>query len=69
MPLKFTSGVSKTLGSADRGVLEVSCRLEIEFDNSFSNDPDDLQRKVEQAFVACRKAVEDELARNVKAGV
>ena len=67
MSLKFTSGVSKSLGSVNAGLIEVSCRIEIEFDNSFSNDPDDLQRQVEQAFAACRQAVENELARNITA--
>ena len=69
MSLKFTGGVSKTLGLADRGLLEVSCRIEIEFDNTSSSDPDEIQRQVERAFVACRKAVEDELERSLKAGV
>ena len=67
MSLKFTSGVSKSLGSVNAGLIEVSCRIEIEFDNTFSSDPDDIQRRVEQAFAACRRAVEEELARNIKA--
>ena len=69
MSLKFIGGVSKTLGSVTAGLREVSCRIEIELDNTFSNDADDIQRQVEQAFAACRRAVEEELARNVKAGV
>jgi hypothetical protein len=68
MSLKFIGGVSKKLGSVDRGLLEVSCRIEIEFDEAFSNDADDIQRRVERAYAACRRAVEDELGRNVKAG-
>jgi hypothetical protein len=66
--LKFIGGVSKKLGSVDRGLLEVSCRIKIEFDDSYSSDADDLQRRVERAYAACRQAVEDELGRNVKAG-
>ena len=69
MSLKFTGGVSKTLGSVNAGSREVSCRIEIELDKTSSNDPDDIQRQVEQAFAACRRAVKDELARNVKTGV
>ena len=68
MSLKFIGGVSKKLGSADRGLLEVSCQIEIEFDDKFSNDADDLQHRVEQAYAACRQAVDDELGRNLKAG-
>ena len=69
MASKFIGGVSKKLGSADRGLLEVSCQIEIEFDDKFSNDADDLQHRVEQAYAACRRAVEDELGRNLKAGL
>ena len=69
MSLKFIGGVSKKLGSADRDLLEVSCQIEIEFDDKFSSDADDLQHRVEQAFAACRQAVEDELGGYLKAGV
>jgi hypothetical protein len=68
MPLKFIGGVSKKRGSVDRGLLEVLCQIEIEFDDKFSNDADDLQRRVERAYAACRLAVEDELGRDVKDG-
>ena len=67
MTLKFTGAVSKTLGSVNGGLLEVSCQLEIEFDNKSSSDADSIQHQVEQAFAACRRAVEDELERNIKA--
>ena len=67
--LKFIGGVSKKLGSADRDLLEVSCQIEIEFDDKFSSDADDLRHRVEQAYAACRQAGEDELGRNLKAGV
>jgi hypothetical protein len=69
MSLKFIGGVTQKLGSADRGLLEVSCQIEIEFDDKFSSDADDLRHRVEQAYAACRQAVEDELGRNLKAGV
>jgi hypothetical protein len=69
MSLKFIGGVSKKLGSADRDLLEVSCQIEIEFDDKFSSDADDPQHRVEQAFAACRQAVEDELGGYLKAGV
>ena len=52
MSLKFTGGVSKSLGSVNAGLLEVSCKIEIEFDNKSSSDTDDIQRQVEQAFAA-----------------
>jgi hypothetical protein len=67
VPLKFTAGLSKKLTAANRGSLAASCRIEIEIDESFSNDPDGIQRRVEQAYTACRRAVEDELGRQEKA--
>jgi hypothetical protein len=65
MTLKFIGGVSKKLGSVDRGLLEVSSQIEIEFDETDSDDADDIQRRVEKAYAACRRAVEDELSRKV----
>ena len=46
--MKFIGGVSKKLGSVNRGLLEVSCQIEIEFDETCSSDADDIQRLVEQ---------------------
>jgi hypothetical protein len=66
--LKFIGGVSKKRGLVDRGLLEVSCQIEIEFDDTCSNNADDIQRRIERAYAACRQAVEDELERNLKAG-
>jgi hypothetical protein len=63
MTLKFIGGVSKKLGSVDHGLLEVSCQIEIEFDDTCSNNADDIQRRAEKAYAACRRAVEDELSR------
>ena len=68
MTLKFIGGVSKKLGSVDHGLLEVSCQIEIEFDETDSDDADDIQRRVEKAYAACRRAVEDELGRQVQGG-
>ena len=34
--------------------LEVSCQIEIEFDETDSGDADDIQRRVERAYAACR---------------
>ena len=65
MSLKFTAGFNKKLGLADHGSLGASCQLELVLDQSFSNDPDGIQRAVEQAFAACRLGVEEELARQL----
>ncbi len=53
MSLKSIGRVRKKLGSVDRGLLEVTCRIDIEFDDTFSNDADDIQRRVERAYAAC----------------
>jgi hypothetical protein len=50
MSLKFIGEVSRKLGSVDRGLLEVSCQIEIEFDETYSDDADDIQRRVEKAY-------------------
>ena len=65
MSLKFIGGVSKKLGSIDHGLVEVSCQIEIEFDETFSDDADDIQRRVAKAYGACRRADEEELSRKV----
>ena len=38
--------------------LEVSCQIEIEFDETRSDDADDIQRRVEKAYAARGRAVE-----------
>ena len=45
--------------------LEVSCQIEFEFDEIFSDDADGIKRRVEKAYAACRRAIEDELSRKV----
>ena len=54
MTLTFIGGVSKKLASVDHCLLEVSCQIEIEFDETCSDDADDIQRRVEKAYAACR---------------
>ena len=61
MTLKFIGGISKKLGSVDRGLLEVSCQIEIAFDETYSNDADDIQRRVEKAYAVA--IVRSDLAR------
>jgi hypothetical protein len=58
MSLKFIGEVSRKLGSVDRGLLEVSCQIEIEFDETYSDDADDIQRRVEKAYATLPAAVE-----------
>ncbi len=64
MTLKFIGGISKKLGSVDRGLLEVSCQIEIAFDETYSNDADDIQRRVKKAYAVA--IVRSDLARRAE---
>ena len=65
MPLKLTTGIAKKVGLPDYGSLGASCAVEIELDASLlEQDLDAFHRNVQNAFVACSQAVNDELARH-----
>ena len=65
MPLKLCVGTSQKIGQPDFGSLGASCEVEIELAPSLlQDDLDAFHRHVRQAFVACRQAVTDELARH-----
>ena len=65
MPLKLNVGLSQKIGLPDYGSLGASCHVEVELEPSLlQSDPDSFHRHVRHAFVACRQAVEEELARD-----
>ena len=64
MPLKLNVGLSKKVGLPNYGSLGASCHVEVELDHGLLfQDQAGWQHKVEQAFAACRDAVDLELQR------
>ena len=63
MPLRLNVGVSKKLGLPAYSSIGASCHLDLELENGILRDPAGFRDQVEGAFLAARKAVDDELAR------
>ena len=60
--MRITVGLTKKVGLPDYGSLAASCQVESsEFSAGLSSG--EFSRRVQQAFDACRQAVEDELGR------
>lgn len=63
MPMKLSIGLSKKIGLPEYGSLGATCNLELELDQSLIvDDLDGFHDRVRRTFIACRQAVEDELA-------
>jgi hypothetical protein len=63
MPLRLNVGVSKKLGLPAYSSVGASCNLDLELENGILRDPAGFRDQVQGAFLAARKAVDDELAR------
>ena len=65
MPLKVNVGLSKKIGMPDYGRLGARVHVENEANSTLlHSDLDGFHRQVTNAFVACKQAVQDELARH-----
>ena len=63
MPMTVKVGLAKKIGQPEFGSLGASCDIELELDGGLLfNDLEGLQQKIQSAYVACRQAVNDELA-------
>ena len=64
MPLTLNVSLSKKQGLPDYGSVGASCGVTVEVDSSLlGQNPEGLQRQIQNAYVACAQAVNDELAR------
>lgn len=64
MPLTLNVGVSKKVGLPDYGSVSATCNVTVELDaNLLQADLESFHNRVRGAYVACAKAVNDELAR------
>jgi hypothetical protein len=63
MGVKLSVGLQKKVGLPDFGSFCANCHVEFEIDRCLiENDLDGFHQKVSDAFVACRQAVNDQLA-------
>jgi hypothetical protein len=69
MPLTVNVGYSEKLGRPEFGSIGASCHVECELDGRLAfDDPEKLQSKIQELYIACSRAVQNELDRHRSAG-
>lgn len=63
MTMKINVGLAKKIGLANYGSIGANCNLEFEADQGLLQDQEGLRRNVRNAYAACSKAVNEQLAR------
>ncbi len=65
MPVLVNVGLSKKIGQPDYGSLGAHCNVQFELDGSYDNGSSEhFQTAIRRAYIACRQAVETEIAAN-----
>jgi hypothetical protein len=63
MPLKLTVGLTRKLGLPGYCSAGAGCHVELELDHELLRDPEAFHATARAAYAACRRAVDDQLAR------
>ena len=61
MTMKINVGVNKKIGLPDYGSAGSHCDIELEMDFTVMQNPEEFQKRIQNAYRLCRKSVESEL--------
>jgi len=65
MSMKLNVGLTRKIGLPNYGSLGAACYVEVELEQSLLfHSRESLQDRIEQAYLACRQAIDEELARS-----